>query len=482
MTGLQNIPAELIEAVCHQLDVLSIVRLTQVSRQFWRIFGQSSALQYKVQLELAGLRDVCGKAGSASRLELLKAYQATWTTFECTRSTKTTVNMAGESWELVGNVLATYSSEKGFFFHRIPSALRQVPPAEWCITDLPVGVKDFSLDLSQDLLLVVELTSTSTVVHLLSLKTGTPHPLARNPHFSRDFDEPGALPEYCHCQIRIFGEYIGVMVQSESHDQVSLFVWEWKSGVMKQDVHRDDMTSFAFLDHRMLLIGILDSFSAELRVLEIEETRSDSEKIQSDSFKFSFELPAWSHHPEVAEIDMTIQTEPATSWATDSVLDEPFTTGHADRLFVVSFWTQDASFLLCVRLSTLLNLMEYPPADTKSRTMVWDEWGPANARMLRIPGLPDPWVCFVHGQRCVIQISPIRCQILDFNPLSTWGKCILHEKTVDNCSLVFQDPVTTWAPFTLTSIETSPSAAVMLAEDGIVTVSVDEDSCTIFSV
>jgi hypothetical protein len=67
--------------------------------------------------------------------------------------------MAGESWELVGNVLATYNSEKGFFFHRIPSALRQVPPAEWCITDLPVGVKDFSLDLSQDLLLAFELTS-----------------------------------------------------------------------------------------------------------------------------------------------------------------------------------------------------------------------------------------------------------------------------------------------------------------------------------
>jgi hypothetical protein len=31
MTGLQNIPAELIEAVCQQLDVLSIVRLTQVN-------------------------------------------------------------------------------------------------------------------------------------------------------------------------------------------------------------------------------------------------------------------------------------------------------------------------------------------------------------------------------------------------------------------------------------------------------------------
>jgi hypothetical protein len=91
---------------------------------------------------------------------MLKAHQAAWASFDCTRSAKTTVKMAGEYWELVGNVLATYKSERGFFFHRIPSALRQVPPAEWCITtDLPVRIEDFSLDLSQDLLLVVEATS-----------------------------------------------------------------------------------------------------------------------------------------------------------------------------------------------------------------------------------------------------------------------------------------------------------------------------------
>ncbi|KAJ7276250.1 hypothetical protein B0H12DRAFT_1227422 [Mycena haematopus] len=457
---------------------------SQVSRQFWRIFQQSSALQYKVQLDLAGLRDVkSGKVVSAARLGLLKAYQAAWSNFDCRRSTKTTVDMSGNSWELVGNVLATYNPETGFVFNRIPSAIRKVPLTEWSIPDVPFAVKDFSMDLSQDLLLVVEVNSSSTVVHILSMTTGIPHPLARNPHLSRDFDEqPGPLPSSCHFQIRIFGGYIGVMTESDEIDETSLLVWEWKSGVMKKHLYSEEMTSFAFLDDRMLLISVWDEIP-ELRVLEIEGP------VESDVFRyFSFALPALSDSADSRDIDMLIQTEPPPSWATDSLLDEPFTTCHSDRLFAVSLRTWDLirgiepSFMLCVRYSTLLNLMENPPAGMLNDTLLWDHWGPCNTRMLRLPALPDPWVCYVHAQRLVIQITPTRCQILDFNPLAVGGKRILHEKTVDSRSQIFDQPPTTWAPFTLLSIETSPSEAVMLSEDGIITVSPNEDSCTIFSV
>ncbi|KAF8211276.1 hypothetical protein K438DRAFT_1807028 [Mycena galopus ATCC 62051] len=481
MTGLQTLPTELIEAVWIQLpDARSIVRLTQISRQFWGIFQQSSALQYKVQLELAGLRDVQSRATagvSAARLGLLKAYQAAWKNFNCARSTQTTVNMSGDSWELVGNVLATYSSETGFVFTRIPSSIRRVPLAEWSISALPFCVNDFTMDLSQDLLVVVEVNSSSTITHLISLTTGGPHPLARNPRLSRDFRKrPGQF------QIRIFGEYVGVMTESGEVSEVGLLVWEWKSSVLKKHLYEDDMTSFAFLDDRMLLISAWDTSGPVLRVLEIERPA------EPDLFRsFSLGLPALSNDVETFEIDMLIQTEPPTSWTTESLLDEPFTTSHSDRLFVVSFRTWDTfrdsepSFMLCVRLSTILSLMENPPAGTVNHLVLWDQWGPSSTRMLRLPVLPDPWVCFVYGQRCVIQTTPARCQILDFNPLSTGGKRILHEKTVDSRSRFFDEPVTTWAPFNLLSVEISPSAAVMLAEDGIVTVSPDEDSCAIFS-
>ncbi|KAJ7129730.1 hypothetical protein C8R44DRAFT_777518 [Mycena epipterygia] len=177
--NLQKFPTELVTVVCLWLDALSIVRLAQVCRQFRHILQQSSALQYKIQLELAGLRDgqfIAG-SGSAVRLDMLTAYQAAWASFEWTSTS--TVEMAGNLWELVSNVLATYSANKGFSFNRIPSASRHVSPAEWAIANVPFTVTDFSMDLSQDLLLAVEFNaSKSTVVHLLSLQTGRPHPLA----------------------------------------------------------------------------------------------------------------------------------------------------------------------------------------------------------------------------------------------------------------------------------------------------------------
>lgn len=68
-------------------------------------------------------------------------------------------------------------------------------------------------------------------MHLLSLTTGRPHPLARNPHLSRDVD---VGPSSSHnFQIRIFGEYIGVMAETDE-EKVELLVWDWKSAVIKK--------------------------------------------------------------------------------------------------------------------------------------------------------------------------------------------------------------------------------------------------------
>ncbi|KAJ7507754.1 hypothetical protein B0H11DRAFT_1968526 [Mycena galericulata] len=475
-----ELPPELVEAVYHCLDTLSIVRLGQVSRQFQRVLQESSALGYKLQLEISGLRDVKrGNAppGSVARLQILKAYRAAWASFNSSQIVaNTTFKMDGHLWELVGNVLATYSTENGFSFIRIPSAVRRIPPAVWTITTVLMAVNDFSLDLSQDLLLVVEVDANSaSVVHLLSLQTGCSHPSARHPRLSADIvvqDTPPPL----QIQIRIFGDHVGVM--TETINAMELLVWEWKSGIMKKHVSNNDMTSFAFLDDCTLLVSAystLTDMPPELQVLKIDGHISQMTEY------FSFVLPVFSPRLHlIRELDMTIQTEPRTSWPTESILDEPFTTCHTDRLFVVSLrgWETlqgtEATFMLCFLYSTLADLMDNPPKGIDDRTIVWDKWGPFGTRMLRVPQLPDPWVCFVHGQRCVLHTHRARCKILDFKPLSTQDR-ITHEKTVDKKQNMFLHPVTTSAPFALMSVDISPSAAVMLAEDGIVTVSPEED-------
>ncbi|KAJ6599108.1 hypothetical protein DFH09DRAFT_1130142 [Mycena vulgaris] len=483
MSGLQKIPPELIEAICICLDALSIVRLTQVCRLFHRILEQSSALQYKIQLELAGLRDgplVNAVHGSAARLDMLKVYQAAWANFHWKHSNRTTLDMEGNLWELVGNVLATYHPQKGFSFTRIPSATRHITPAQWSVADVPVTVKDFSMDLSQNMLLVVEFSAPkkSAIVHIFSLQTGRPHPLARTPSLSRPIDVLGPSS----FQIRILGDYIGILVEDDE-EAVELLVWEWKTGNIKKHIRGDDMTSFAFLDNcRLLIAAISADLQPELRVVDIDGD------ITVMTGYFSFRLPALSRPlQDITDIDMMIQTEPATSWSADDNLDEPFTVSHTDRLFVVSlrrfetFQATEPTFMLYFLLSTLLDLMGNPPDGKGDRRIRWDNWGRRGTRMLRVSQLPDPWVCFVYGQRCIIQTNRTRCKILDFNPLSTLDRMI-DEKAVDKRRRLFLHPVTTSAPFTLTSVDVPPSAAVMLAEDAIVSVSLDEDEFTIFSV
>ncbi|KAJ7228701.1 hypothetical protein GGX14DRAFT_414427 [Mycena pura] len=487
---LQNLPAEVIEATCHLLDARSISSFTQVSCRYHRIIQQSSALQYNIRLERAGLRDVqspTSRHESATRLKMLTAYQAAWANFDC-QSAAVTIEMEGSYWELVGNVIGTCSSGR-FSFYRIPSPLRNVPPAQWSITDLPVEVNDFSMDLSQDLLLVVDISSQALVIHLLSLQTGRPHSLARSPRLSRDVVESTAYSHH-NFQIRIFGEYVGIMadLDDENTEYSELQIWNWKTGDLKKYLYGDEFTSFAFMDNRRVLISACSKrvfvpenhLEPELRVIEIDVPRS-----VLDGY-FSLQLPAIARQ-NMADLTMLIQTEPSPSWPADSNFEEPFATCHADRLFVVSLQGWDAfqvnkptpTFMLCFRLSTVLNLMASPPGN---RTVAWERWGPPNTRMLKVPTIPDPWVCFVYGQRCTIQMNHMQWRILDFNPLSTFERRIVHEVTVDKRRRLFTHPVSTWAPIALQSLKIPPCAAVMLAEDGIVVVSPDEDSLSVFTV
>ncbi|KAJ7179208.1 hypothetical protein C8R46DRAFT_1072889 [Mycena filopes] len=476
--SLLAIPPELIETIFHWLDASNTLKLAQVSRQFWRIYQQSSALRYRTHLELAGLRDgQGGNFGSAARLDILRTYQAAWANFDWSQSTKTAVQMSGNLWELVGNVLATHSPEAGFLFTRIPSPLRQVPHEEWSITDLSFGVNDFSMDFSMDLLLVVQVDSlTSIVVHLLSLRTGRPHPLARQPQLSVQVDP--LMPSLAYSfQIRIFGEFIGVMTEPEDGDP-ELHVWEWKSGLLKRHID-DHITSFAFLDDRRLLTSGFVDHRAELKVSEINEAATEAAS-------FSFLLPDLRLDPW--EVDISIQTEPPPSWPANTQLSEPFTTSHADRLFVVSLrgWGRavEPAFLLCVQLSTFIKIMEKSTTSTGRHRILWERWGPSNTRMLRVPIVPDSWVCYVYGQRCVIQTDETQWKILDFNQFNLNPKCrIEHDKTVDQRRRMFVEAVTTSAPFTLHSVSIPPSIrGVMLAEDAIVTVSLEEEVLSIFSI
>ncbi|KAF7313763.1 F-box domain-containing protein [Mycena chlorophos] len=485
---LSTLPPEILIAICRWLDAVSVARFCRISKRFHRLIKHSSAVQYAVALELAGLSDISNSSfatSSSARLSALLAYNDAWKNIDPeSRAFQTQCKLTGKYWELVGNVFATYSADDGFAFSRIPCAIKSLQPDHWKLPVFTGSIVDFSMDLSQDLLVVVEVASLGLSVHLLSLHTGQPHPAARLFRLVRQVEEP-PVSTFEAFQIRIFGTYMAVM--SEIDTEVSaceLLVWDWKTGALKKHMYGPTLTSFAFLDAKRLIVTFLDDESAkitpQLSIVDVEGPLDPCTLL----------LPAIDRG-DPSEIELLLLTESAPSWPENATRECPFATSHADRLFVVSLCgleleddgsvTTDCSFFLCVRLSTILDVLDANPSKA---CIDWADWGPTQTRMLRIPkGFSETWVCCVYGLRCAIQPSRNTCQILDFTSFYTsTDNRIVHPTQVDKKHRFFLESVTTHAPFTLQKVAIPASMAVMLTEDGLVTVSLDEESCSIYSV
>nr|GAT54093.1 predicted protein [Mycena chlorophos] len=489
---LSTLPPEILIAICRWLDAVSVARFCRISKRLHNLIKHSSAVQYAVALELAGLSDISNSSfatSSSARLGALLAYNDAWKNIDPeSRAFQTHCKLTGKYWELVGNVFATYSADDGFAFTRIPCAIKSLQPNYWKLPVFAGSIVDFSMDLSQDLLVVVEVASLGLSVHLLSLHIGEPHPAARLFRLVRQVEEP-LVNTFEAFQIRIFGTYMAVMSEIDTEGLAcELLVWDWKTGALKKHMYGPTLTSFAFLDAQRLIVTFLDDESAkitpQLCIIDVEGPL----EIPLDTFTLL--LPAIDR-TSPSEIELLLLTESAPSWPASATCECPFATSHADRLFVVSLCgleleddgsvTTDSSFFLCVRLSTILDAMNANPGKT---CIDWADWGPTQTRMLRIrKGFSETWVCCVYGLRCAIQPSRNTCQILDFTSFYTSAdNRIVHPKQVNKKHQLFLESVTTHAPFTLQKVAIPASMAVMLTEDSLVTVSLDEESCSIYSV
>ncbi|KAF7301630.1 F-box domain-containing protein [Mycena indigotica] len=482
---LDRLPPEIAESICRWLDAKSVVRLSQVSQRWNDIIKRSSAVQYAIELELSGLCNVDNSSfspASVARLAALMAYRNSWDRFNPKKHAQVTpAALGGNYWELSCNVFATYDSDRGFTFQRIPCALRNIVPERW---DLPVfsgDIADFTMDYSQDLLVVLEVgASMCMVVHLLSMKTGQPHSSARLPRLSRDVEKPTATA-FSSFQMRIFGSYVGVMADiGADYTEIELMVWEWRNGSLKKHIYSPALTSFAFLDNERIIISTfleddyMKTLVPQLQVLEIAGYMNDMDG------SLTLCLPSVDR-ADVHDVEMLIITEPAPSWPVGTIHEAPFVATHDDRLFVVSLQgfeegeededdLADPTFLLCIPLSVILGFLRSQYGDP---CFLWSDWGPPFTRMIRLLRSPEPWSCFVYGSRCVIQISPDECQMLDFKkvyPLS--DNRITHDKKIDQNGRLFVEPVLTSGPFSLRKFPIPASNAVMMTEDSILTVSV----------
>jgi hypothetical protein len=170
-----SFPAELYTSILEHLSYKSLLKcmqvggcwsfrffrqvkhLLQVCSLFRELINETASLQYAIELAAAG--QVNGPetsgASSASRLEALKKHQSSWDNLKWSRELRIPME-GGGLWELYGGVLAQSTAEGTLTFMQLPSDLRSIEEKVWTLENLGLVVRDFGMDPSQDLLVLIQ--------------------------------------------------------------------------------------------------------------------------------------------------------------------------------------------------------------------------------------------------------------------------------------------------------------------------------------
>ncbi|CDO72096.1 hypothetical protein BN946_scf184962.g39 [Trametes cinnabarina] len=452
---------------------------------------------------------------------MLKARNEAWDDLAWTAREEIPM-LQGGVWELYGGILAQGEGSRTLVFKQLPSNLRGIEGREWRIEDVGVNIRDFGMDPAQDLLVVIENrvdeSGLDCNVHFRSLASGQPHPSAPRPAVVSHHTPRGRFSY----TIQIAEDYVAVLMTSGDEDHSQLLIWNWKTGQRRLYITGSDLSSYAFLDDRHILLTSLPTMELDnnnifhgddpqLLVIDLER--------MSDRHEIDFNDLDWMcafHYPTLGEnfatISMSIRSDPAPNWAPNPAHKVPFHVARRDRLFVITLWVVQGNmhiipFISLVPSWTFLDCIRTLSPGETQRIFDWSEWGPHGSRLIPAPPThTSVWVCYVYGLTFALSIrqgSQRGIVTFDFNqyavrrlraqeereaaavgPLA-WAlqqgarrKLVQEDDRAFHPAGVFKDEVRTSLPYILR--KTSPLNseegeghfdAVMLSEDSLIMVS-----------
>ncbi|KAH8112781.1 hypothetical protein DFH11DRAFT_1689697 [Phellopilus nigrolimitatus] len=514
VTGFGSLPPEVVVAILLNLDWQNILRLQLVNTVLNDIVKSHTAVQYHVELGVTGMVDgppfPYAPFTTDERLTRLRLYQARWKHLKQTRVQS--VRFAkGAVWELVSGVLAqgvttehdelTGASEmRKLSFTKLPVGARaSTKTQEWSHENYEFPIRDFTLDPTQDLLVLVragQRFDTSAEIHLRSLRTNEKHPAAKRAVVSHRLE--GESRRYSHmmqiCQDRFCVLHTGL------HEvwPEKLAVYNWKTGHLDFAIQFCGIMSFSFLSDRHLLLAVhpfnvmparQGDQQPRLLILDIDQTAAISPSGHPRSYAAICEF----HFPELQQYadveDILIHSDPAPYMhgryeKESSDLDgvqQPvaFSIAPQNRVFVITMSVatvyDDAGdhrasevnhLAIFIPLSTFLPYIMSPretdliPANlldeefffgdfenTPRRRIAveWRDWLCGGARMLRVPSVQRVWVCNVFGGRFVYALQAYdevvphaarHVAVLDFNgPAIRRDQASLHREVAGDTQL-----------------------------------------------
>ncbi|KAH7907929.1 hypothetical protein BJ138DRAFT_1128806 [Hygrophoropsis aurantiaca] len=495
-----RLPPELLELVFGELDIPSLLNCKKVCRLFCAIISKNTGLQYATELFAAGMDD--GPHSSADkpvRLSALQSHQHCWDTMKWD-PTAGSINMEdGNAWELCGGVLCQNISGGGVSCFQLPSQFKGIEAKRWIVPNPGFSVRDFTMDPSQDLLMLLEVNGelpeqTVIGIHLRNLSDGAPHPLANGALITHS---PGMEGNF-RFALQICGRRIGVLIADEalqSDSDQELLVWDWRTGQLELFIRGHELQSFSFATEDLIIVAVISSDDEELQsfslaVLSVSQSPNTATSINDLDYICALQYPTVN----VDIQSVIIRSEPAPGWVPHASLAVPFFSSLKNRLFVlttvfdVSNNTGSNTAVLFIPLSTILSQVQAAAGPSRS-VIPWSSWGPHGTRMIaRRPS--ETWVCYSFGMKFIQMLPWVqqrRARIYDFNQYArtstpvdgtqdgkpTWKKLAKSQK-INEQMPIFQDDIITYLPGRVAEVHLPSSStyeAVMLSEDNIVAVS-----------
>lgn len=484
------------------------------------LIRESSVLQYTLELAITGNEDgEHSQLSVAEKLNALRKHQRAWDKLKWNHELRHSM-AGGGLWELFGNVLAQQDLTGSLVFRQLPSRYRGIQDKEWRVKPDPqLKVRDFGIDPSQDLLVLVEAPRWRGQnpdhcyrFHLKSMSSCDKHPQASGDGVLVHKQE---LPDpHLSYSIQVSGDHLGILFHSVEADINELIVWNWRSGHMYMHLTGDEMRSFSFLSEQHVVVALVslspaDEFNASLLVVDYTLESSDKKEYDEVVYSYSLSLPRLS--PSTLPIRFAIRCDPSPSWTPDPNLRVPFHLARSNRVYAVSLQVQtddiddeeeEGGHLLelFVPQSTFLGYMGV--LGKAQRQIDWETWGPGGTRFMEFPRgqvNSTTWVCCSYGSRYVVKECSSRtndtCMVLlyDFNKRAraedtipqTQDPSVLpvlppdesfHVTTPTEIKKIFATNVSTSMPYRVHSVALPAADAhctLMCSEDALIVVDAD---------
>ncbi|KAG6373373.1 hypothetical protein JVT61DRAFT_6520 [Boletus reticuloceps] len=508
------LPDELIGSIVDHLDVPSLLRCMQVSltldfldalctdeigsyvfnrrlgnkvcKLFYSIISESAHLIYKIELFASHMEDnEYSSMETVNRLNLLREYNRKWNDLEWTSSGS--IPMTNGCWELSGGILAQVIHRNTLSLVQLPCKLKDIPERRWSVP-FDFRICDFTLDNSQDLVVLLELVGTfppnvSCNIHLRTL-SGEQHHRAAETQITYTSTSLHATLSF---MIQICGNRVAVLFYDQLFFELDtrstnpFLVWNWRTGQQELYVHTAGITSYAFMTEDLILATIIRSDSGPaLQILRASAQVDPIRSLEETPCVCELQLPRVQGDVEW----LLVRSEPTPTWKPPTGSGVPFYASRKDYIFSVSIRAvvdeMDGNTVLFIPLSTLLLEVERSH-DVPRRNVPWDAWGPDGTRIISMQP-SETWICYTYGMKFVQHVpwnNGYAAQVYDFNPYAARKHHAEESKPAGWCEGFYsseQEQVVTRLPGRVATIALAHSNdsrdAAMIGEDNIVIVQV----------